>query len=186
MSPKSAQIEENMTRDRPSSEENIELNAPTPPNAVDQTGQTKATDSDLKSLDYTVDLLSKGNDTSRFVGLAMLKSILDNKHELRKDPGIIQRCWHAIPANFLDRLLKAGESKIKSEDEAQAMVQLAVAVSYTFALLLPPESRNNEKLAERSSGLLRALQIGYGYFFISYYCHRPLTKLSNNLVLQKS
>ncbi|KAL9614316.1 MAG: hypothetical protein Q9167_001199 [Letrouitia subvulpina] len=161
MASKSAVNEEKMTSEGLISEEQNELNAENTLDAVEQTGQTQATQSDpIKSLDNILDLLSKGNDTSRFVGLALLKSVLDNKHELRKDPEVIQRCWHAIPANFLDRLLKAGESQKKSKDEAQAMVQLAVAVIHTFASLLPPESRDNEKLAERSSGLLRALQIG--------------------------
>ncbi|KAL9039417.1 MAG: hypothetical protein Q9214_004888, partial [Letrouitia sp. 1 TL-2023] len=161
MASESVGTEENMIREGPISEEQNELNAESTLNAVEQTGQTQATKSDpTKSLDNILDLLSKGNDTSRFVGLAFLKSILDNKDELRKDPGVIQRCWHAIPTSFLDRLLNAGGSKKKNEDEAQAMVQLAVAVLHTFALLLPLESRNNERLAERSSGLLRALQTG--------------------------
>lgn len=187
MAPKSVGTEENITRDGPFSEEQNGLNAENALNAVEQTGHTQATKPDqTKSLDNILDLLSNGNDTSRFVGLAFLKSILDNKHELRKDPGVIQRCWHAIPANFLDRLLKAGESEKKSEDEAQAMIQLAVAVLHTFVLLLPLESRNNEKLAERSSGLLRALQTGYGGFCTSSYSHRSLTKLTDNVARQKS
>lgn len=53
-------------------------------------------------------LLRSKDDTSRFVGLALLKSVLDNSPDLQKDDGVIQGLWDSISPKFLARLLKSG------------------------------------------------------------------------------
>ncbi|KAI9799094.1 MAG: hypothetical protein M1833_004288 [Piccolia ochrophora] len=103
------------------------------------------------------ELLSQRDDTSRFVGLGLLKSLLDNHPALRDDADFISRCWSAISAKFLDRLLKARSGPKKSEEEARSMVDLAVAVLHTFALLLPQDAREGTKMTRRSSCLVASL-----------------------------
>ena len=110
-----------------------------------------------KDLEQVLALLKAKDDTSRFVGLALLKSILDNSVELQKDPKIIAECWAAIPTKFLDRLLRAGDSGKKSKEEAKSMVELAVAVIHAFVVLLPQTSHEDERLLGRTEGLMSAL-----------------------------
>ena len=110
-----------------------------------------------KGLQQALALLKAKDDTSRFVGLALLKSILDNNAELQNDPKIISECWAAIPTKFVDRLLRAGESDKKSKEESKSMAELAVAVIHTFVVLLPKTSQEDEKLLGRTEGLMSAL-----------------------------
>ena len=91
-----------------------------------------------KGLDKAISLLQANDDTARFVGLALLKSMLDNHAELRDSKETVTRCWKAIPATFLDRLLMARASEKTSKEDAQNMIGLAVAVVHAFLTLLPP------------------------------------------------
>lgn len=110
----------------------------------------------LHSLDKALILLRASDDTSRFVGLALLKSMLDNHTELRENPEIITKCWDAIPASFLDRLIRARPSGKRSEEEAQNMIGLAVAVMHAFLTLLPQEALNFESFRTRLDKLSAA------------------------------
>ena len=114
-----------------------------------------------KALDQTLALLRAKDDTSRFVGLALLKSILDNKISFREDAVIIERCWAAIPARFIDRLLRAAVNKHKTKEESSSMVELAVAVLHAFIVLLPISLRDNKKFIDRVGGLVDALTLRY-------------------------
>ena len=98
-----------------------------------------------KSLDKAISLLQANDDTARFVGLALLKSMLDNHAELRDSKETITRCWRAIPATFLDRLLMARPSEKRSKEDAQNMIGLAVAVVHAFLTLLPPEALDYDR-----------------------------------------
>jgi hypothetical protein len=110
------------------------------------------------ALPRTLALLRTKNDTSRFVGLAMLKTLLDNHPSLRDDSATIKDSWAAISPTFLDRLLRATESKRKkSKDEARGMVDLAVSVIHTFAVLLSAKGEQDAKLIGRGKGLIGAL-----------------------------
>ena len=121
-----------------------------------------------KGLEKTITLLKEPDDTSRFVGLAMLKSILDNDEALQKNTQVIERCWAAIPGKFLDRLLASAESGKKSEEESDNLIGLAVSVLHVFHTLLPGFDREEdvgkgiEKFYGRIPSLLRALQFRYG------------------------
>lgn len=124
---------------------------------------TNIIDGPLKGLDQTLALLAAKDDTSRFVGLALLKSILENKTEFQKDPEIIIKCWDAIPSRFLDRLLKAGATDEKPKDEAHYMCELAAAVLHAFIVLLPDYIKRSKKSIDRIPGLLDALPRRYVY-----------------------
>lgn len=96
----------------------------------------------VKEFEAALGLLRKHDDTSRFVGLALLKPVLeqelvqlDNINE-RESVETIQRAWDAIPAKFLDRLLKARSKEGRSKGEAEDMVGVAVAVLQAFTGLL--------------------------------------------------
>lgn len=109
------------------------------------------------ALDHALTLLTSKEDTSRFVGLAILRSILDNQEALRNAHKIITRCWTAVSPRFLDRLLRSDRSQKRDTAEKKSMVELAVAVIHTFALLLSPETIDEERMVGRTEGLLAAL-----------------------------
>lgn len=113
-----------------------------------------------QSLDQTLALLKAKDDTSRFVGLALLKFILDNKVDFLKDAEVIRRCWAAIPARFLDRLLRAPKNEDRSKEESLSMVKLAVAVLHTF-IVLSKDLSDDEKSVGRIEGLVDILAWRY-------------------------
>ncbi|KAH9433715.1 hypothetical protein MCOR02_005760 [Pyricularia oryzae] len=108
------------------------------------------------SLQKIKDLLKTKDDTSRFVGLALLKSVLDNTPELQQDGIVIRQLWGFIPGKFLDRLLRSGSSPSPSPN-SKNMLDLAVAVIHAFTLLLPEESKSDEKLVARIPMLCNAI-----------------------------
>lgn len=118
-------------------------------------------DNAAQGLEQILVLLKAKDDTSRFVGLALLKSVLDNREDLRNDSNIVKSCWSAVPANFLDRLLRAPASLKNSKEESQSMVELAVAVLHAFLALLPEDLNDDEKTLGRIERLLGALSWRY-------------------------
>jgi Neurochondrin len=120
------------------------------------------------AIDQIIPLLKSKSDTSRFVGLAILKSVLDNQRDLQRDPVIITKCWAALSPTFLDRLLRAEQSVGKSKEEARGLVELAVAVIHAFAVFLPPDVGSGEGLVGRCEGLLMALL--NRCFFLASFC----------------
>ncbi|KAI1282361.1 Neurochondrin-domain-containing protein [Xylaria sp. FL0933] len=81
-------------------------------------------------------LLAAKDDTSRFVGLLLLKTTLDNPaSDLRQEQ--VAELWNSISPRFLDRLIRTG-SQPPSEQRKQSreMLDVAVAVIYTFTKLL--------------------------------------------------
>lgn len=133
------------------------------PRQQQQQGQkfAEATDDPLNGLDKTLALLAAKDDTSRFVGLALLKSILENKIEFQNDPRIVTKCWEAIPSKFLDRLLRACVKNEKSTDETLSLLELAVAVLHAFTILLPEHVKHSEKLVDKVPILLDVLSKRY-------------------------
>jgi hypothetical protein len=109
------------------------------------------------ALQHMITLLKTKNDTSRFVGLALLKSVLDNQPQLREDKVSIQTLWESISPKFLDRLLRAGQNEKTAREEAKDMIDLAVSVLHTFSILLPEESRVEKRLTGRIPSLVNAL-----------------------------
>ena len=114
-----------------------------------------------QGLDQTLALLRAKDDTSRFVGLALLKSILDSKVDCSEDPEMIRRCWAAIPAKFLDRLLRAPRNEDRSKEESLSMIGLAVAVLHTFIVLFSRDLGDDEKSVGRIERLIDILAWRY-------------------------
>jgi len=102
-------------------------------------------------------LLKAKDDTSRFVGLALLKSVLDTQAQLREDAALVNSLWQAISPKFLDRLLRATRNDHITRDEAKNMVDIAVGVLHTFAILLPQECRDDKRLVGRIDALVNCL-----------------------------
>ncbi|RPB05748.1 DUF1941-domain-containing protein [Choiromyces venosus 120613-1] len=88
---------------------------------------------DSQTVEQCITYLSRKDDTTRFVGLAMLSSLLTHI----KDINVLTRCWKSLNPRFLGRLLKSGVTSQKSPEEAKDMVELAVHVLHAFATLLP-------------------------------------------------
>jgi hypothetical protein len=108
------------------------------------------------TLEKMKDLLRAKDDTSRFVGLALLKSILDNG-QLAQNPNALGVLWEAMSPKFLDRLLRAPQSEKVSKAESKDMVDLAVAVLHTFSILLPEDLRKQKKLTGRVGPLVKTI-----------------------------
>ena len=102
------------------------------------------------------DLLQAKDDTSRFVGLALLKSVLDNG-QLAQDTETLRSLWEAMSPKFFDRLLRAPQSEKVNKAESKDMADLAVAVLHTFAILLPVDSRKEKRWTARAGPLVMAL-----------------------------
>lgn len=100
-------------------------------------------------------LLRAKDDTQRFVGLALLKSVLDNSPPLRRDEQAVQLLWESLSSRFLDRLLSTGSNPANAN--AKQMLDLAVSVLHTFAALLPSPSRAEPKFTGRVPGLVDAV-----------------------------
>lgn len=90
------------------------------------------------------------------MGLARLKAILDNRTELRGDPDVIAKCWAAVPATFLDRLLLAGYRSNQVVDR-DYVINLAVSIIHIFLDRLPAALRDDKKFAGRVDKLLAVL-----------------------------
>ncbi|KAL2064316.1 hypothetical protein VTL71DRAFT_4810 [Oculimacula yallundae] len=113
-------------------------------------------DNPLATFDKMQELLKAKDDTSRFVGLALLKTVLDNGH-LIDDPQRLRLLWEALSPKFLDRLLRAHRNEKVSKADSKDMVDLAVAVLHTFSILLPEEAQRDKRLTGRIAPLVKAL-----------------------------
>ncbi|KAK4211937.1 Neurochondrin-domain-containing protein [Rhypophila decipiens] len=105
-------------------------------------------------------LLTAKDDTSRFVGLALLKSLLDNSEQVRQDVNTMTAVWQTISPKFLDRLIKTG-SQTQNQNgggkQGQEMLDLAVSVLHTFITLLPAEVVRGKRAIGRIPHLVACL-----------------------------
>lgn len=108
-------------------------------------------------LDQIRGFLKAKDDTSRFVGLALLKSVLDTQAQLREDVIQVNSLWESISPKFLDRLLRATKNDHVTADEARNMIDIAVGVLHTFAIILPEESREDKRFIGRIDPLVNCL-----------------------------
>ncbi|KAI1771334.1 DUF1941-domain-containing protein [Hypoxylon cercidicola] len=113
--------------------------------------------SQASSIEKIQQLLKAKDDTSRFVGLALLKSVLDNSPELQDEKEVIVSLWNSISPKFLDRLLRTGAQSGSDPKDSKDMLDLAVAVIHTFAVLLPEEAKQDTKLIGRIPRLANAV-----------------------------
>lgn len=112
---------------------------------------------DEASIRKIQELLKTKNDTSRFVGLALLKSVLDNSADLRNDQSRVVQLWESIPPTFLRRLLRTGSRSSPSQKNAKDMLDLAVSVILTFSTLLPEDLRGNSALVDQIPVLVASI-----------------------------
>lgn len=119
--------------------------------ARQETQSAEATDvqHETASLQKIVELLKAKDDTSKFVGLALLKSALDNSPKLRQDENTVLQLWNSISPKFLNRLIRTGSGANAAQKDAKDMLELAIAVIHTFTALLPDEGKREEKLIKR-------------------------------------
>jgi hypothetical protein len=103
------------------------------------------------------ELLKTKNDTSRFVGLALLKSVLDNSPQLREDEEAVTTLWHSVSPKFLDRLLRSGAKQGSSPKDARDMIDIAVGVVHIFSVLLPDDSKKDPNLVGRIPALVSVI-----------------------------
>lgn len=111
-------------------------------------------------------LLRAKDDTQRFVGLALLKSVLDSSPDLRDDDQTVQSLWASLSPKFLDRLLRTGSKP--SNTNAKEMLDLAVSVLHIFAILLPERAGSDPKFLDRIPGLVSAVLYRYDYIHSSF------------------
>lgn len=104
-------------------------------------------------------LLRAKDDTQRFVGLALLKSVLDSSEDLRQDDQTVQSLWASLSPKFLDRLLRTGSKP--SNKNAKEMLDLVVSVLHTFAVLLPEVASKDTKSLDRIPALVGAVLYRY-------------------------
>jgi hypothetical protein len=102
-------------------------------------------------------LLGAKDDTSRFVGLALLKSVLDNAPEVRHNGEAMVALWESIPPKFVDRLIRTGSKQAPSGRASNDMLDLAVSVLHTFAALLPESARQSPRFLGRIPQLVSCL-----------------------------
>ncbi|KHO00807.1 DUF1941 family protein [Metarhizium album ARSEF 1941] len=120
-----------------------------------QSSQDVSPDSPNATVSQIQTFLKSKDDTQRFVGLALLKSVLDNTPDLRQDEQVVETLWDSISPRFLGRLIKTG-SKVSGENTKE-MLDLAVSVMHTFAALLPASARGDDKFTQRVPGLVGAV-----------------------------
>lgn len=109
------------------------------------------------SIEKVQELLQAEDDTSRFVGLALLKSLLDNTPDLQRDGETLTALWHSISPRFLDRLLRTGSRPGSRNKDAKDMLDLSVSVIHTFGSLLPEEVKNDRSMVGRIPKLTEAI-----------------------------
>ncbi len=122
-----------------------------------ETEESQPKASSAATIQKIQDLLKGKGDTSKFVGLALLKSVLDNTAEVRQNEETILLLWEAVPARFLDRLLRTGFSRNAPAKDAREMLNLAIAVIHTFTVLLPGEKASDPRLVGRIPLLVASL-----------------------------
>ena len=116
-----------------------------------------------KDLEKALEFLKAKDDTSRFVGLALLKPLLEqelSQQSSTEEGGtreLVEQCWRAIPVKFLDRLLKAKPEGKRTDEEARNMVGLAVAVLHAFLTILDAPEKD-DRFVGRVPLLMSALR----------------------------
>ncbi|KAF5579534.1 hypothetical protein FPCIR_11068 [Fusarium pseudocircinatum] len=116
---------------------------------------TTSTASQPTDVNKIQSLLKAKDDTQRFVGLALLKSLLDSSEQLRQDEQTVRGLWSSLSPKFLDRLLRTGSKP--STQNSKEMLDLAVSVLYIFSLLLPDQAKSDAKFINRIPLLVNAV-----------------------------
>lgn len=116
-------------------------------------------------LDKIKHLFQSKDDTSRFVGFALLKTVLENG-QIVKDLDKLRMLWESIPPNFLDRLLRAQLNENVSKQDANSMNDIAISVLHVFVNLLSETSMKEQRVVARIPSLIKALTNTYVSFLL--------------------
>lgn len=130
----------------------VPVSAPTPATAAGSAAEP-GTEANTNILDNIRGSLKQKNDTSRFVGLTMLRSFLDSPSELKEDETVLLSLWECISSRFLDRLIKSKAAK----EGGQSTIDLGASVTYKFAVLLPETAKRDARLVGRIPVLVEAV-----------------------------
>jgi Neurochondrin len=93
-------------------------------------------DPDLMLFGQVPALLGRKDDTSRFVALTILRTIIDSKPEVRENEQAVLKIWRTIPKKFLVRLLKSTPSEKVNTELSNDLKHLAVGIIHTFLCML--------------------------------------------------
>ncbi|KAI4171933.1 MAG: hypothetical protein LQ346_008679 [Caloplaca aetnensis] len=112
----------------------------------------------LEKLEPALCYLKDGDDTSKFIGLSQLRSILVENPELRFNQDLIFNCWVAIPPRFLFRLLRATDYRGERTLDRDYIFGLAVAIIHAVPSLLSGSSGDGKEFHDQIPRLLAALK----------------------------
>lgn len=126
------------------------------PSISSQNVEQKVVEDSLAILEKIKLLFQTKDDTSRFAGFAILKTVLENEKVI-KDSDRIRVLWETIPPKFLDRLLRAQLNENISKQDANSMNDIAISVLHVFVNLLPDNSMIEQRLVARVPSLVIAL-----------------------------
>ncbi|KAI5776655.1 Neurochondrin-domain-containing protein [Geopyxis carbonaria] len=104
------------------------------------------------TVEECLNLLARKDDTSRFVGLALLLSLTNHV----QSSTIMQRCSEVMDGKFLDRLLKTKPTSRQPSAETSALHELATSVTFAFASSLH-DAPENDFVIGRAPSLIQAL-----------------------------
>ncbi|KAL8990328.1 MAG: hypothetical protein Q9177_000989 [Variospora cf. flavescens] len=110
-----------------------------------------------KELDLAMEYMQEADDVSKFVGLSLLRSIFPSN--IVQAQQITLRCWTAIPARFLNRLLGAADYRGDWIIDRDYMVALAVWMILSLTTLVPQNLQNDKQSAGWIGNLLTASKI---------------------------
>ena len=157
------------TQLEPASNDNIQNQSKNNMNQSENSQQPQLAPDPKASIPKIKALLGAKDDTSRFVGLALLKSVLDNTPELRNNEESVAALWDGISPKFLDRLIRTGSKRLQKQQQTEEssgngqkknisdMLDLAVSVLHTFVSLLPDYAKRDDKMVNRIPHLVSAL-----------------------------
>jgi hypothetical protein len=104
-------------------------------------------------------LLREKNDTSRFVGLALLKPILE-KPEVQQNEETVIRLWDFLPATFLKRILRQGVAADRQDAESASFASIAISLVHAFIVILPESKQTDVKFVALIPLLVESLVKG--------------------------
>ena len=105
---------------------------------------SKISEEHEQALDKILQLLQSRDDTTKFMGLALLRGALkmiDNEDKQASFAAIAPGCWDAIPSTFLDRLFNQFTKMTEGNTDAKAMFELAVGITHAFVCMLSVSKR---------------------------------------------
>lgn len=99
---------------------------------------TRLNPNSIHAFGQILPLLLDKTDTKRFVGLSLLKSLLDTKEDARNNEKLVAGAWKSLQTKYLAKLLRQKHTEKTSVEDALCYNQLAISVIHTFIKLAGP------------------------------------------------